>query len=59
MLLGMLAGHVGDVENVADDVDRRVKYVHFARKCFKLQQFSSQDGKQKKHPKIKQKIIPN
>ena len=44
-MLGMLAGHAGDVENDADDVDGRVKYVHFARKCFEVQQFSSQDGK--------------
>ena len=41
MMLGMLAGHAGDVENDVDDVDGRLKYVHFARKCFKLQQFSS------------------
>ena len=40
-MLGMLAGHVGDVENDADDVendaddvDGRVKYVHFARTPF-------------------------
>ena len=45
VMLAMLAGHAGDVEN---DVDGRVKYVHFARKCCKLQHFSSQDGKQKK-----------
>ena len=50
MMLAMLAGHAGDVENSADDVDGRVKYVHFARKCWKLQHFSSQDGKQKKLP---------
>ena len=33
VMLGMLAGHAGDVENDADDVDGRVKYVHFARKA--------------------------
>ena len=31
VMLAMLAGHAGGVENDADDVDGRVKYVHFAR----------------------------
>ena len=52
MMLAMLAGHAGDVENDADDVDGRVKYVDFARKCYKLQHFSSQDGKHKNKKKI-------
>ena len=30
VMLGMLAGHAGDVENDADDVDG---HVHFVRKC--------------------------
>ena len=50
VMLAMLAGHAGDVENDADDVDGRVKYVHFARN---LQHFSSQDGKQTKKSQIK------
>ena len=50
VMLGMLAGHAGDVENDADDVDGRVKYVHFARKCCKLQHFSSRT--ENKNPKV-------
>ena len=55
MMPGMLAGHAGDVENDADDVDGRVKDVHVARQFCKLQHFSSQDGKQKKSKKQKTK----
>ena len=47
VMLAMLAGHAGDVEHDADDVDGRVKYVHVARKCRKILHFSGQDGKQK------------
>ena len=57
VMLAMLAGHAGDVENDADDVDGRIKYVHFARKCCKLQHFSRQDGKQKQILKLKKKNI--
>ena len=57
MMLGMLAGHAGDVENDADDVDGRVKYVHFARKAVNYSILVART-ENNKNPKIKQKI-PN
>ena len=56
MMLAMLVGHAGDVENDAGDVDGRREYVHFARKCCKLQHFCSQDGK---HTKSQNKTKQN
>ena len=39
VMLGMLVGHAGDVENDAGDVDRLVENVSFARECCKTRHF--------------------
>ena len=50
-MLGMLAGHVGDVETML--MMLTVKCVHFLRKCCKTQHVASQDGKQTLFPNLK------
>ena len=59
VMLGMLAGHAGDVENDADDVDGRVFFVHFARKCFKLRNLVARTENNKSQNRTKTNLKIN